>query len=86
MTQRRELPAGMTPRLLCREAAAAYLGISANHFEDHVAAAVPPVEIGKRKLWDVRALDRWLDRQSGFGDATRPIGEWLGALGDDRAR
>ena len=65
MTDRR-LPAGMTPRLLSRDAAAAYCGLSPNAFEDHVAAAVPPIRIGQRKLWDIRSLDRWLDELAGF--------------------
>lgn len=81
MTQRRDLPVGMTPRLLCREFAAAYLGISPNHFDEHVAESVKPIELGKRKLWDIRALDRWLDRQSGLDDALRPVGEWVAGLG-----
>lgn len=86
MSERR-LPIGMTPRLLCKQAAAAYLGVTADAFEKHVRPHVGPVEIGARCLWDVRALDRWLDQQSGLVDALRPVEEWLAGLGDhDRAR
>lgn len=60
------LPASLPPRLLSREQAAEYLGVSPNHFIDEVAKAIPPVHIGRRNLWDRRALDRWVDEQSGF--------------------
>jgi hypothetical protein len=82
----RRLPAGLTPRLLCREAAAAYCGISPAHFDEHVSPSVPPLVMGRRNLFDIRALDRWLDQRSGLGDALRPVEEWLGELGGDRAR
>lgn len=87
MTRRVALPLGVTPRLLCRAAAAEYLGISEPHFADHVAAKVPAIEIGHRKLWDRKALDRWLDERSGFAERLRPVSEWVGALdGHSHAR
>lgn len=77
------LPTGMTPRLLSRDAAAAYCGVSAETFETHVP--VRALALGARRLWDVKALDRWLDQQSNLGDAVlRPAEEWLGKLRDDR--
>lgn len=86
MAERRPLPAGLMPRLLSREAAAAYCGVGPELFEQSVT--VPPIRcFGKRKLWDIKALDHWLDRQSGLTEAPRPIEEWLETLGDDdRAR
>jgi hypothetical protein len=81
----RVLPPGLTPRLLSRADAAVYCGMSPNHFEQHVGSMVPPVRIGKRNLWDIKVLDRWLDQQSGLGDALRPVESWLERLGDDRA-
>ena len=82
----RFLPRGMTPRLLSRDAASAYCGMSQTHFDEHVAPSVPPLVLGRRNLWDVKALDRWLDQRSGLGDVLRPVDEWLGGLGaDDRA-
>jgi hypothetical protein len=78
---RRQLPAGMTPRLLSREVAAAYCGVTAETFEAHVRPHVHAVEMGARKLWDVRALDRWLDVRSGLTDGLRPTSEWLAGLG-----
>lgn len=78
------LPPGLTPRMLCREAAAEYCGISGTHFDTHVD--VPPVEIGRRKVWDIRSLDRWLDQRSGLVEPLRQIDVWLGELGAcDRA-
>jgi len=85
MTDRRALPAGMTPRLLSREAAAAYCGVTPETFEVHIRPHVRPIEIGARRLWDIRALNRWLDERSGLVEALRPIRDWLAELGDDRA-
>ena len=79
----RFLPAGITPRLLTREAAAEYCGVSANHFDAHVAKQVPAVEIGRRRLWDIKALDRWLDGQTGYVEASPA--DWLARLSDDNA-
>jgi hypothetical protein len=85
MSEGDRLPRGMTPRLLSEDAAAAYLGIHRVTFEEHVRPHIPPVEIGARKLWDVKSLDAWLDQQSGLVEALRPVGDWLAELGDDRA-
>jgi hypothetical protein len=60
------LPPGLSPRLLIRDAAAAYLSISSAHFTAHVASAVPPVAIGAALRWDIKALDRWLDQLAGI--------------------
>ena len=64
------LPAGMTPRLLSRAVAAAYCGVSIGLFEQSVPV-LPLRCFGSRKLWDARALDRWLDQQSGLVDDSR---------------
>ena len=80
------LPRGMTPRLLSREAAAAYCGIAPETFDVHVRPHVSPIEMGTRRLWDVKALDHWLDQQSGLIAEFQPIESWLERLGDDRAR
>jgi len=73
------LPPGMTPRLLSREAAATYCGISPTAFDEYIGRVVRPIEIGRRNLWDIKALDRWLDQQSGLAHAVdaRPMGERL---------
>jgi hypothetical protein len=46
------------PRLLSKELAAAYLGISPNAL---VALGVPQLRVGSRVLYDREALDRWVD-------------------------
>jgi hypothetical protein len=84
MCETDRLPRGLTPRLLSENAAAAYLGIHRETFEEHVRLHIPPVEIGARKLWDIKALDCWLDQQSGLVEALRPTEDWLAGLGDDR--
>jgi hypothetical protein len=55
----------MTPRLLGRFGAAAYCGVSPTTFDEYIADCVPPIAIGRRNLWDIKALDRWIDQQSG---------------------
>ena len=79
------LPTGVAPRLLSRDAAAAYCGVTAETFEQHVRPHVPPIAIGARRLWDIKALDRWLDVRSGLREALRSIDDWLTELGNDRA-
>lgn len=70
------------PRLLSRDAAAAYCGgVSINFFEQHCPVA--PIRIGGRRLYDRRALDRWLDRQSGLGNDFASDDELLEALDGD---
>jgi len=64
------LPEGLIPRLLSRQAAAAYCGVSPGVFEANVP--VPPVRVGHQKRWDRAALDAWLDRQSGLGTIAFP--------------
>ncbi len=72
MNERRVLPEGMTPRLLSREAAATYCGISPNHFDETVAKEVLAIHIGRRALWDIKELDRWVDRRGGASDDADP--------------
>lgn len=82
----RPLPEGMTPRLLTSRQAAAYCGVAEERFEQTVTFA--PIRVfGTRKLWDRRALDRWLDGISGINTLSpkRPIEERLND-GNPRAR
>jgi predicted DNA-binding transcriptional regulator AlpA len=83
----RRLPIGMTPRLLSRNEAATYCGMSPDEFGRRIATKVRPLDLGMRKLlWDRKALDRWLDELSGLVQPVRPFDEWLKRLpGDDRA-
>lgn len=82
MVEARRLPARRRPRLLSRTEAAQYCGLSPNAFDQYVAQVVPPLEFGRRNLWDIRALDRWLDNQSGLREASGNdrINEWDSVL------
>lgn len=82
------LPRGVTPRLLNRDQAAAYCGVSADQFTRHVEPKVKAVMIGAQARWDLRALDRWLDAQAGLGHAAGSQDKWrmLEALDGDPAQ
>lgn len=60
---------GLRLALSKREAAAA-LGCSVNHFERHVQPSLRVVYSGRRRLFPVRELEAWLERE-----AIRPFGE-----------
>jgi len=59
---------GLPPRLLPMELAASYVGLSAATFLKAVRDGhYPPAIVdGKRKRWDIRALDAAVDRRSGI--------------------
>lgn len=66
------LPAGLVPRYLSREEAAAYLGVSPETFDREVEAGWWPSarrrgEKGTRLTWDRLALDAAADQASGLG-------------------
>lgn len=54
--------------MLTAALAASYLGIGQRTFENHWhrRTVPPPVRIGRRLLWDRRALDAYADLLSGF--------------------
>jgi hypothetical protein len=62
------------PRLLDRQDAAEYCGVSVNHFLTHCPVA--SVQLGARRLWDRAAIDGWLDGL-GAGHDTLTAEEWL---------
>jgi hypothetical protein len=75
----------LTPRLLSREEAAHYCGVCATTFTARVFPHVAAVRIGSRLLWDMRALDQWIDTLAG-GAALPLQTDWLARLDeDDRA-
>ena len=78
----------MPPRLLSRDQAAEYCGgISIGLFDETIGKQVPPIELNSRKLWDVRALDHYLDERSGLAPpALRPIEEGIAQLGKKTPR
>jgi len=73
---------GLTPRLLSRELAAEYCGISVGLFDETIATQVPPIGLNSRKVWDIRALDHYLDERSGLAPpALRSVDEYIERLG-----
>jgi hypothetical protein len=72
----------VTPRLLNRQQAAEYCGVCVTTFMTHVAPQVGPVEIGAKRLWDVRKLDRWIDALS-VGMPEPAQADWLARLDED---
>jgi predicted DNA-binding transcriptional regulator AlpA len=64
MARQDRLPSTLAPRLLSREVAAAYLSVSPNKFDEMVRDGSMPKPkrlFGRRKAWDVRALDAAID-------------------------
>lgn len=57
------MPPSLAPRLIGREAAAAYLSVSPSKFDQmvHDGRMPKPKIIDARKAWDVRALDIAVD-------------------------
>jgi predicted DNA-binding transcriptional regulator AlpA len=67
------LPPTLPPRLIGREAAAAYLSVSPTIFDEMVRdGRMPkPKKLGERRLaWDVRAIDLAIDLLPVHGDDT----------------
>jgi predicted DNA-binding transcriptional regulator AlpA len=72
VAQQAALPPTLAPRLISRDAAAAYVGVSPNTFDKMVAdGSMPkPRRLTERRLaWDLRHLDRAVDRLPIDGDA-----------------
>ena len=70
------LPPTLAPRLIGRDAAAAYIAVSTTKFDELVRdGRMPkPRKIDARRVWDVRELDAAADRlpsdNDGHSDAT----------------
>ena len=63
----RQLSASTVPRLaLSPNEAAEALGVSRDYFDEHVAPELRIVRRGRRKLIDIRELERWLAEESVF--------------------
>lgn len=73
MTRQAALPPTLAPRLIGRDAAAAYVSVSPNTFDAMVADGTMPkprrLTTG-RKAWDVRLLDQAIDRLPLDGEDT----------------
>jgi hypothetical protein len=73
------LPPNLAPRLLCREAAAAYAGVSPTTFDAMVAeGSMPPAKRvrGRRLAWDVRSLDVAIDNLPDHAGGNAPDSTW----------
>jgi hypothetical protein len=64
---------GMPPRVLDLDLAAAYVGLSADVFLDAVVGGRYPKPLfdGRRRQWDMRALDAAIHRRSNLGPHAR---------------
>lgn len=69
------------PRLLGAEQACAYLGLKSRDGLNSVP--VRPVRIGARVLWDVRAIDAWLDQLAGLSPFADLAAQPSSPVGDD---
>jgi predicted DNA-binding transcriptional regulator AlpA len=72
MPRQAALPPTLAPRLIGRDAAAAYVCVSPNTFDDLVDRKLMPKprQLGdKRRAWDVRELDAAADALPHDGDA-----------------
>jgi predicted DNA-binding transcriptional regulator AlpA len=79
LPQQAALPLTLPPRLVSREAAAAYICVSPNTFDEMVKDGRMPrprVLGGKRRAWDVRALDAAIDRLPVQGDDATADETW----------
>jgi hypothetical protein len=71
MPRQTSLPPTLAPRLISREAAAAYVCLSPNAFDKMVEDGLmprPKLLAGRRRAWDVRALDAAVDHLPIDGD------------------
>lgn len=72
------------PRLLSREDAAAYCGLSVPTFE--AECTVIPIKIRTRKLYDRLLIDLWIDSRGPAQPELKTGKEWLRLLDDADAR
>jgi hypothetical protein len=70
---RRELVQKPNARILDHATAAAYVGVSERTFDKlrGVYRALDPIEFGRRRVWDIRVLDNWLDEISALNDESQ---------------
>ena len=79
MPRQSALPPSLAPRLINREAAAAYVGVSANTFDDMAEKGLMPkpriLPGYRRKAWDVRELDIAVDALPRDGEELAAVDE-----------
>ena len=77
-----------TPRLLSRQEAAAYCGVSVSTFHGWVKAGHMPAPLFGSKRWDRKAIDLVLDKASGLEQGVTnedPYEKWKRAKSARRA-
>jgi hypothetical protein len=69
--KRSRLPAGISARLVEREAAAEFLGIGVSLLDDQVRKGIlpEPIRFGGRKLYDLNAINKRLDQLGGISES-----------------
>lgn len=80
--RKREAGSPIAPRLLTKEQAAHYCGLSPSGLDAWVRAGIVPGPIAGTKRYDLRAIDAALDRHSGIkAEAASipedPLEKWL---------
>jgi predicted DNA-binding transcriptional regulator AlpA len=76
MPRQEALPPTLSPRLVAREAAAAYVCVSPNTFDLLVNQRIMPkprILGDKRRAWDVRELDASVDALPREGETLAPV-------------
>jgi predicted DNA-binding transcriptional regulator AlpA len=71
MTRQLALPPTLAPRLISREASAAYVNVSPTTFDEMVRDGRmprPKLLSERRRAWDVRELDAAIDQLPSAGD------------------
>ena len=79
MPRRTALPPSLAPRLISREAAAAYICVSPNTFDEMVKnGQMPGARLlgSRRRGWDVRQLDIAIDQLPSDGNNTHVDETW----------
>lgn len=60
------MSAAVSPQLLTREAAAAFLGVTPKSFTRHVQPQLHTIHVGRRPMFAVKDLEQWVeDRKAG---------------------
>ena len=66
-----------TPRLLTRQQAAAYCGVTPETFDDYRRRGIVPDPMPGTNRWDRKLIDQWLDKASGIASTTNSsLDEW----------
>jgi excisionase family DNA binding protein len=79
MVRQTALPPTLAPRLVSRQAAAAYVCVSPNTFDEMIEDGRmprPKMLGGKRRAWDIRELDAAIDRLPAQGDDAEADETW----------